>query len=558
MRRVAAVALLAAGCAGGDGAGEAAEGTGSDDATLDGPGAAVLVRPDDPGAGLQFDFEEGEVVESYPSPGGRFRVHFTRDGINAVPAADDDASGVPDFVEEVGAIYDEVLEAYQALGFRAPLGDGDVTDDGGDDRFDVYLVDFAGVGDGAYRDDGCLPDAPDRCAGYMTQENDYAGYGYPSTTAANRILASHELFHAIQSAYDNGQGSVFAEGTAVWATEVFDPSLRDFEWFLDGFLENPDRPIDEPLPGPVDPFSYGSAIVFRFLEERFGADVVLALFDAVEDGAGGVDDPYWVDRLDPLLAAEGSSFADAFTDFARWNLYTDDFANPDEAYAQGEDYPRVRIDDGAMPYQEDRLRLYRASAQYVGMSPGNRDAVTAAVVPTELAPDGADDVRLLLAVESGDAITELVALDDPTAGATTVDASAADRVVVVVVNTTTTGDSRKPGLCVGTIDEVAACKVAVGAIEPAGAGGAGGGGDGATATTGAGGSPGAGGSSAGGGAADGDDLETDTADDGCGCAVPGTVHRGTGGALAAVALVVASYARRRRARAASPRPSTTA
>ena len=46
MRRVAALALLAAGCAA----------PAADDVTaVDGPLAAVLVRPDDPGAGLQFD-----------------------------------------------------------------------------------------------------------------------------------------------------------------------------------------------------------------------------------------------------------------------------------------------------------------------------------------------------------------------------------------------------------------------------------------------------------------------------------------------------------------------
>lgn len=540
MRRAATLALLAAGCADG-----AAERT----AAVEGPRHAALVRPDDPGAGLQFDFEEGDVVESVPSPGGRFRVHFTRDGVNAVPAADEDVSGVPDFVEEVATTYDEVLAAYEAMGFRAPLPDGDVDENGGDDRFDVYLVDFAGIGDGAYRDDACLADAPDRCAGYMTQENDFAGYGYPSTGVANRILASHELFHAIQSAYDAGQGSVFAEGTAVWATERFDPALGDLEGFVHGYLDNPDRPIDEPLPGPVDPFSYGSAIFFQFLGERFDDDVVLGLFEAVEDGARGVDDPVWLDALDPLLAAESSSFADAFTEFVRWNLSTDDLADPDVSYANGADYPRVRIDDASLPYLDERLRLYRASAQMLGLAPDGRDAVTAAIVPTALAPDGADDVRLLLAVESGDRIARVVPIDDPTLGAQTIDATDADRVIVAVVNTATRGDSRKPGLCIGSVAEVASCRETI-AAETTGAGGAGGHAPGAT-TAAAGGAAGEGGAPGGGD----DPGDGATADDGCGCAIPGPPAGGAPAGAAAM-LVAAAYARRRRAHA-SARPTAT-
>jgi hypothetical protein len=118
---------------------------------------------------------------------------------------------------------------------------------------------------------------------------------------ANRILGSHELFHAVQSAYDVEQGSVLAEGTAVWATEQFDPSLDDLEWFITGFFENVDRPLDEPLPGPADPYSYGAGVFFQFLHEALGPTVVRSLWERCEDGAGGVDDPYWLDVLDATL-----------------------------------------------------------------------------------------------------------------------------------------------------------------------------------------------------------------------------------------------------------------
>ena len=94
-------------------------------------------------------------------------------------------------------------------------------------------------GDGVYRTDGCRKDKPSICAGYMTQENDYKGYNYPSTAIANRILGSHEFFHAVQAAYDDAQDSVAREGSAVWATERFDPSTWPKEVKGVGFTEAP-------------------------------------------------------------------------------------------------------------------------------------------------------------------------------------------------------------------------------------------------------------------------------------------------------------------------------
>ena len=68
---------------------------------------AQALRPDDPLNGDLHTFDLTEVVETFDSPGGSFKVHFTRNGNNEVPSDDADGSGVPDFVEEVAAAYDE-------------------------------------------------------------------------------------------------------------------------------------------------------------------------------------------------------------------------------------------------------------------------------------------------------------------------------------------------------------------------------------------------------------------------------------------------------------------
>ncbi|APR78445.1 Hypothetical protein A7982_03792 [Minicystis rosea] len=509
-------------------------GAGDDSQPAGAPPLTSLVRPDTPGNTLLFRFGASDTVEAFGSVEGHFLVHYTRQGPNAVPAADTDASGVPDFVEDVASVYEAVLSKYHDdLGFRAPVGDEGLADNGGDGRFDVYLVDFAGKGDGNYQNDTCDAQNKEICAGYMVQENDFTGYGYPSTKVANRILGSHEFFHAVQAAYDTGQGSVLAEGTAVWATEQFDPSLKDFEGFLKGYLDNPDRPLDTPLPGPVDPFSYGSAIFFEFLEDHYGPGTIRALWERCENGAEGAADPQWLTALGPLLEQQNSTtFESAMTDFATWNLFTGSLADPTRAYANGKSYPSVAMNDVTAPHFEDLLRVYYASSQYYRISPDGRGAMTAALVAHPGSPDDTKDLELLLAAQRGNAYDPVKHLADVSAGTEVIDTNGADRLVAIVVNGATSGNSRRPALCIGSPDEVAAC-----AEKVKGGGGTGG----------AGGSGGSGGT--GGGA-----IEEPPSDgSGCGCRVAAA---GDTPSVALLAVSLAALYRRRRARhAASARPS---
>ncbi|MBL9038262.1 MAG: hypothetical protein JNG84_07110, partial [Archangium sp.] len=256
------------------------------------------LRPTDTTVAQMWRFDPTETVEHLDAPDGGFRVHFSRAGRNAVPAADLDADGLPDFVQSVSAVYEEVGARYATTwGFRRPLGDGTVLSNGGDGRYDVYLVDFAGAADGAMRVDACPGPNTERCITYVAQENDFAGYGYPSLSEATRILGSHEYFHAVQAAYDHGQDVVLSEGTAVWATEEYDPASRDFENFIGGYLSRVDRSLDSAPAGPVPAYAYGSAIFFRYLSERFGSQIIRELWEHLENGRGDPSEP--ANQADP-------------------------------------------------------------------------------------------------------------------------------------------------------------------------------------------------------------------------------------------------------------------
>ncbi len=452
-------------------------GCGSDDsspATILPPSMVPEVRPDTPGNVLQFNFDPGELVETAASPSGKILVHYTRSGTNAVPAKDADMSGVPDFVEEVASVYDDVLAYYESIGFRPPRMDEGLPDNGGDGKFDVYLVDFAGIGDGTFQIDACDNVKKSQCSGYMVQENDYQGYGYPSTLVANRILASHEFFHGIQGAYDRDQGNVFSEGTAVWATESFDGTLNDFEWFIDGYLNNTGRSLDVPLPGPVDSFSYGTGLFFRFLEEKYGAGTVRALVERTEDGAFGETDPKWLSVTGKMLETQGqATFPEAFVEFATWNLFLGSKSDPTRSYVNCAKYPQVKMESASAPYT-DLLRMFYASAQYYRSYPGERAKMTAALTSAETALGETSDVVLLIVAERNGQYDAVVRVADVRAGTEEIDTAGADAFVAVAINTTTTGTSRKPTLCIGSPEEVAECKKSVESAGTGGAGGAGG------------------------------------------------------------------------------------
>lgn len=411
-------------------------------------------------------YDASEVVEHVDSPEGFFRIHFTRVGPNAVSRADLDRSGVPDFVEEVASEYDAVLAFYRdELGFEEPLRDDLVRgDNGGDDRFDVYLLDFPTSADGSFRADegACLPDQPSRCPGHMLHENDFDGRRYPSTAIGSRILASHELFHAVQSAYAAGAGAVIGEGTATWASEAYDPALADFEAVAPGYFDRPERSLGQEPTGPVDAFSYGSAVFFRFLQERFGQDVVREVWRALAAAPGRP----WPAALDALLAERhDSALAEAFAQFAEWNLYTAGRADPAVAYARGADYPEIAEHEAELPFRDEQARVFPLSARYYVAEPEAAGEIRFELVAE---PDAdLDGLHLIIAREAGGSIEAIARADAADATALSLATTGRrERIHAAVANTKREGESLRPALCFGTPADVASCRAELLGEEP--------------------------------------------------------------------------------------------
>jgi hypothetical protein len=398
-------------------------------------------RPNTPGSTDLFHYAAGETIESFPSAGGNFRIWFTRSGADAVSSADANMNGTPDDVEQVADLYEQVLAFYLSKGFRQPPSDAQIADNGGDGRFDVYLLDFGGASDGSFQRDTC--DAQNVCIGYSVHENDFVGYGYPSVAYGNRVLASHEFFHAVQAAYDASEDTIVSEGTATWATEQFDPTLSDFEAQAPGYLSRTDHSLDVPMTGPVDAFSYGSCVFFEYLSEKFGDAVIQDLWTAA---AGSTT---WFAALPGVLETHQSSYADAFAEFSRWNLFTNKRANPMYGYARGSGYTLVTFEADAAPLTILSLRVFPSAMAYLAIPPAGRAQMEVSLVGT------APDARMAIAVRTGNVISAPILADDMQHASAATDG--ADELLVVVANTAQMGESEKPALCAGDADETAAC-----------------------------------------------------------------------------------------------------
>jgi len=321
---------------------------------------AWAIRPTEGG---MFAFDDTDVVESWDDPTGAVRVHYSIDGPNSTRLDDDDDDGFPDFPQDVAVTTAVVLDFYEVdLGLRRPLSEEEMGlgELGGSYALDVYLVDFGGNADGAFGYDDCI-DAPQHCSGYLTIENDFFGYGYPSLENAIDVLTSHELFHGVQAAYDAEQEVWFSEGTAVWGEKQYDPDSWDFLGFADEYLADSGRSLDRPPSGPVPSFAYGTCIWWDFLTTRHDVDLMTDLLEATETLTGDPVDT--LEEMEAVIAAYDDELELAWTEFATFNLATGPRAGIIPGYDYAADLDGIVAEAEGSAIDDDN-RFYPLAATY--------------------------------------------------------------------------------------------------------------------------------------------------------------------------------------------------
>lgn len=309
----------------------------------------ILARPTD-GAGDPLG-DGYSVLEAPPFCAAHTCIHYVTTTPDAPPPGDIGGSaGVPDWVETVSGIAESVWSAeVGTLGYRAPKSDMSSTNNGGNALLDIYLSNIGGNGLFGY----CATDDPNAHNGYgffdvsayCVFDDDYAPsqYGFPNPSDPLKVTAAHELFHAVQFAYDVSEDGWLMEGTAAWVEDEIYDGVNDNRMFLgSSALSHPLVPLDK----NVAPRWYGTWLFWRFLVEYFGGaspdpSIVRAVWKRA-DGSPVGRDMYSTEATAQAVAARAIGgkpwrFRWAFADFAAWN------ARPGKYYEEGKAYPAAKI-----------------------------------------------------------------------------------------------------------------------------------------------------------------------------------------------------------------------
>ena len=276
-------------------------------------------------------FARWSTEYTYDSPGGFFKLHYDTTGTHKVPAADDDASGVPDFVEKCAAYCDTTYDAHILMGFLEPPPDGGL---GGDEKFDIY---FENMGYYGYaQPEGPGPEPWNDYYSYIVLNSDFLGFPPNDDPegdqyGAAKVTVAHEFHHSTQFAYDINEGMWFMELDAVCLEDIIFDHSNDNYNYLHSFFDYPEKSLLENTSHAYSCFIWG-----LFLAQKFDTSLLVAIWE------GARYDDVFNTLSDTLSDRYGWTQDSAFAEFATWN-YCTYHRDDGQHHEEGGNYPYVTI-----------------------------------------------------------------------------------------------------------------------------------------------------------------------------------------------------------------------
>jgi len=256
------------------------------------------------------------VPEAPKSPdcGAHFCVHWVDQGLDAPRPKDTNGDGIPDYVERVLAVAEQVHEIEnEKLGWREPLSDG--TLGGGDGETDVYLAEIGPQLFGYAAPDRGQAGPRGRSSrhlyGYLVLDNDYEPFEFPNTTQSRdlKVTFAHEYNHILQFGYDAYEDPWFAESTAVWMEDQVYNGINDYLRYVRRWVKLWDTPLTA-----NSLKEYGTAVWNEWLAHHYGRALIR---EAWADAAKARPDGFAVAAYESAIrAAGGAGFGHDFSRFA--------------------------------------------------------------------------------------------------------------------------------------------------------------------------------------------------------------------------------------------------
>ena len=339
-------------------------------------------RPQNMALSPAYPGRETFLTKSYGT--AHFLIHYIDTGASAPYqySAQDSVSGVPNYIFEAGKICEEVYTKYIGMGYNPPPSDGAQTNNGGDGRYDIYVINFGAYG-ATVRDQLVTSTT---ATSYLFIENDYEGFGYTNRIYPLQVAIAHEYFHSIQFGYDIAEveatpypGDVNAswmEMSAVYMEELHYDNVNDYLGYLPYFYDFPHWSLKFGTyrgdPGRLSNRNYhmyGSVVWPLFLVQQFDSSVIKEVWDSCRVVPG----PNWVPATNSIIKRRTSgadSLATMFTEFTLWNFFTGSRSRTGEYFEEAINFDRALIADTVYSYPgtvqvHDTLQPDNLGANYI-------------------------------------------------------------------------------------------------------------------------------------------------------------------------------------------------
>ncbi|MCS7071092.1 MAG: PPC domain-containing protein, partial [Anaerolinea sp.] len=250
-------------------------------------------------------------VQTIDTP--NFRIHYTTQGRDAVE---------PDYLNAVVATVEEVWNIQiNQMGWPPPPSDNGA---GGDNRYDIYIMDLIGSGEGALgitAPENFVGDHPataqvetNASSSYIMIENDMDDVRRNNNATAislMRATVGHEFHHAIQFGFDAAEpNGWFFEATSTWMETAAMGKDEDATGYVDVSYAYPEvcfGTSSDPEGGAI---RYGDWTFIEMLSLDYGMNAVQELWRYIVDYDH-------LEALDAFARARGEAMADIV---ARWRM----------------------------------------------------------------------------------------------------------------------------------------------------------------------------------------------------------------------------------------------
>ncbi|MCJ7813144.1 T9SS type A sorting domain-containing protein, partial [bacterium] len=337
-----------------------------------------------------------DLPQSYVSPLGFFKIHYTLSGWDAVSPDDLDGSGVPDYVEGAAITMDHVYAVVvDQLGYNPPPDDQNR--DGSE--WDIYLLN-TGNSYGETVPEMRISQNPDRYASYMKLDNDYSDKPTQGLQAL-QVTAAHEFFHMVQLGYNfRSEDRFLMEAGSTWIEDVAYDYVNDYYFYLTKFFSETNIPFQR-INGWRE---YGLCVWFHFLVKRLEhvledpRVIVRSVWEEM------VSYPA-VEAIDIVLQGVGYTFDEELALFYGWNYMTGSRADTSRFYPEGYAYPEITL-DSVFRFQQDTTlneSVESTAARYFHFYQDNGILFT--LIPTNLnreSGSSSDEMTLSLIQREGD------------------------------------------------------------------------------------------------------------------------------------------------------------